>query len=156
MNELYFFIKENPTVAVSITAIIFTFLGTVATLFVTSWNVNRQLKMQISTTVNKEWIKDVRSFSANIIHQSGMVLAYNKRKKPEEISKSDEAVIDISLNYSTLLTLLDSKNEDHQLLAFAVKDVIAFVQGGAADGGEFQKKMQTVLAAVQNISNNLR
>lgn len=69
MEELYSFIEKNPTVAVSITAIIFTFLGTVVTLFVTRWNLNRQLSIQLATTVEKEWIQKIRDYVATINYQ---------------------------------------------------------------------------------------
>lgn len=77
MENIISFINENPTVAVSIGAAFFTFLTTV---FITALNyyfshrnLQKQLSTQIRTTIEKEWMQEVRSTIADILRDLALL-----------------------------------------------------------------------------------
>ena len=145
MERLLHFVETNPTVAVSIFAVffslLFTFLGTCATLWFSSKNLDKQLNVQLATTVEKEWIKDMRSYLSTFVYHA----LYFSQKIVANQDISDERREEFISSLASVRLLLDINKPLERKLLQEIESL----------GATLKKVQHENIAEVNNVNSQI-
>lgn len=152
MNEkqLLDFIEKNQAISVSLAAVVFTFLGTMMTLLMNRWNMNSQLKVQVKTTIEKEWANNVRIY-LTVLLTNCLILAdrYGNRKDFNEPIKKE------MMNAIASLFLLLNRDNKKQWKLINSIDNIGDLLFENDETEEHKKKILVALSEMTEAANKL-